>query len=112
VLAELSRPRDGLREARSAATVLHRIGATREASRADALAARLLRNIKPRTSTLTSRECEVLRLVADGRGDKAIAEALVLSEHTVHRHVSNILTKLGCASRSAAVAEALRKGLI
>jgi DNA-binding NarL/FixJ family response regulator len=54
----------------------------------------------------------VLRLVADGHSDRAVAMHLVLSEHTVHRHVANILTKLDCASRSAAVAEALRRGLI
>jgi DNA-binding CsgD family transcriptional regulator len=39
----------------------------------------------------------------------AIATQLILSEHTVHRYMANILTKLGCTSRSAAVAEALRK---
>jgi DNA-binding NarL/FixJ family response regulator len=53
-----------------------------------------------------------LCLIAEGNADPAIARALVLSEHTVHRHVANILTKLGCSSRSAAVAEAVRKHLI
>ena len=61
---------------------------------------------------LTPRECEVLRLVAKGMSDRAIAEQLVLSEHTVHRHVANILAKLGCTSRSAAVADALTNQLI
>jgi DNA-binding NarL/FixJ family response regulator len=50
--------------------------------------------------------------VAGGKSDRTIAGELVLSEHTVHRHVANILTKLGCATRSAAVAEALRQRLI
>lgn len=46
---------------------------------------------------LTARELDVLRLVAQGLGDKEIASALMLSEHTVHRHVANILTKLEMA---------------
>jgi LuxR family transcriptional regulator, maltose regulon positive regulatory protein len=61
-----------------------------------------LRNHAP----LTRREREVLALVADGRTNAQIAAALVLSEHTVHRHVANILAKLGSASRAAAVARA------
>jgi DNA-binding CsgD family transcriptional regulator len=51
---------------------------------------------------LTSRELEVLRLIAQGRSNREIAAQLVISEHTVARHVSNILRKLGVASRSAA----------
>ena len=61
---------------------------------------------------LTKREIEVLRLVADGKGDAEIAEELVLSSHTVHRHVANIRTKLGQPSRAAAVAYAARQGLL
>ena len=61
---------------------------------------------------LTPRELEVLRLVADGLGDRAIAERLTLSEHTVHRHVANIHAKLRCSSRAAAVALAHRLGLL
>jgi DNA-binding CsgD family transcriptional regulator/tetratricopeptide (TPR) repeat protein len=57
---------------------------------------------------LTKRELEVIRLVARGMSNQEIAEALVLSEHTVHRHVANVLGKLGVSSRSAAVAEAAR----
>jgi DNA-binding NarL/FixJ family response regulator len=53
-----------------------------------------------------------LGLVAKGMSDRAIAEQLVLSEHTVHRHVANILAKLGCRTRSAAVADALGKQLL
>jgi DNA-binding NarL/FixJ family response regulator len=53
---------------------------------------------------LTARELEVLRLVAAGRTNKAIADELVLSERTVDRHVSNILSKLRVASRAAATA--------
>jgi ATP/maltotriose-dependent transcriptional regulator MalT len=61
---------------------------------------------------LTARELEVLRLVADGRTNKAIAAELVLSERTVDRHVSNILTKLGVASRAAATAFAYEHRLL
>jgi pimeloyl-ACP methyl ester carboxylesterase/DNA-binding CsgD family transcriptional regulator len=61
---------------------------------------------------LTARECEILRLVAEGLTDDAIAERLVLSPHTVHRHVSNIRLKLGAPSRAAAAAVATRQGLI
>ena len=54
----------------------------------------------------------LLALVADGLSDRKMAEALTVSEHTVHRHVSNILTKLGCSSRAAAVAQGVALGQI
>jgi DNA-binding NarL/FixJ family response regulator len=60
----------------------------------------------PETHGLTPRELEVLRLLATGRTNHAIAEDLVLAEKTVHRHVSNIFTKLGVSSRAAATAYA------
>jgi pimeloyl-ACP methyl ester carboxylesterase/DNA-binding CsgD family transcriptional regulator len=53
---------------------------------------------------LSARELEVLRLVAEGWTDAQVAERLILSRHTVHRHVSNIRTKLGVPSRAAAAA--------
>ena len=61
---------------------------------------------------LSVRELEVLRLIAEGLSDTEIAERLVLSRHTVHRHVANIRTKLGLASRAAAAAHAARLGLL
>jgi pimeloyl-ACP methyl ester carboxylesterase/DNA-binding CsgD family transcriptional regulator len=61
---------------------------------------------------LSAREREVLALVANGLNDREIAQQLVLSRHTVHRHVANIRHKLGRGSRSAAVAEAARLGLL
>lgn len=61
---------------------------------------------------LSDREREVLRLVAEGLSDADIAERLVLSPHTVHRHVANIRRKLGLRSRSAAAAVAARAGLV
>jgi DNA-binding CsgD family transcriptional regulator len=61
---------------------------------------------------LSPREREVLGLVAQGRTNGEIADALVLSEHTVHRHVANILAKLGASSRAAAVAAAAEQQLL
>jgi DNA-binding CsgD family transcriptional regulator len=61
---------------------------------------------------LTDREIEVLRLVAQGLGDKEIADRLNLSGHTVHRHISNIRTKLGLPSRAAAVAWAAQNRVL
>jgi DNA-binding CsgD family transcriptional regulator len=61
---------------------------------------------------LTPRELEVLRLVAAGETNKAIAATLVLSERTVDRHVSNIFAKLGLSSRTAAAAYAYRHELV
>ena len=63
-------------------------------------------------SELTPRELEILRLIAQGCSDAEIAERLVLSQHTVHRHVANVRTKLRLPSRSAAVAYAARAGLL
>lgn len=61
---------------------------------------------------LTPRQQEVLTLVAEGMVDREIAETLGISEHTVHRHLSDILARLGVSSRAAAVAKALRGGLL
>ncbi|WP_127127923.1 LuxR family transcriptional regulator [Georgenia sp. SYP-B2076] len=61
---------------------------------------------------LTAREVEVLRLVATGRTNRAIAADLVLSEKTVARHLSNIFTKLDLASRAAATAYAYEHHLV
>jgi ATP/maltotriose-dependent transcriptional regulator MalT len=61
---------------------------------------------------LTEREVDVLRLIADGRPDREIAETLFISPRTVNTHVANILNKLGVSSRSAATAYAVRHGLI
>jgi DNA-binding CsgD family transcriptional regulator len=113
-LAALGRGPDAIAEARAAATALRELGAAREAERADQVTQALDGKRLPSAddSPLTKREREVLGLVAAGSSDKAIAEELVVSEHTVHRHVANILAKLGCRSRSAAVAEAMRRELI
>jgi pimeloyl-ACP methyl ester carboxylesterase/DNA-binding CsgD family transcriptional regulator len=62
--------------------------------------------------SLSHREREVLALVAEGLSDPEIAERLLVSPHTVHRHVANIRTKLGQPSRAAAAATGARLGLI
>ncbi|GAA2508845.1 response regulator [Streptomyces gobitricini] len=64
-----------------------------------------------RGGTLTEREREVLGLIADGRSNREIARALVLSEKTVKTHVSNILMKLDLADRTQAALWAVRHGL-
>jgi DNA-binding CsgD family transcriptional regulator len=61
---------------------------------------------------LTARELQVLRLVAAGETNKAIAAELFVSERTVDRHMSNIYAKLGVSSRAAATAHAYQRGLI
>ena len=63
-------------------------------------------------SVLTARELDVLKLVAQGSSNADIARRLFLSEHTVHRHLANILRKLGLSSRAAAAAWGVRTGLV
>ena len=61
---------------------------------------------------LTPREMEVLRLIAKGMSEREVADKLFISHHTAHRHLSNIRLKLNAATQAAAVAHALRIGLI
>lgn len=63
-------------------------------------------------TALTPRELDVLKLVAQGLSNPDIAQRLVLSEHTVHRHLANIRRKLGLSSRAAAAAWGVRAGLV
>jgi pimeloyl-ACP methyl ester carboxylesterase/DNA-binding CsgD family transcriptional regulator len=67
---------------------------------------------EPPVVILSPREREVLSLVAEGMTERKIAERLVVSPHTVHRHMANIRAKLGRGSGASAVAEATRLGLI
>ena len=61
---------------------------------------------------LTAREAEVLRHLAAGLTNKAIARALSISEHTAKSHVGAVLAKLGARSRTEAVTAAARRGLL
>ena len=93
----------------AARTVLHRLGAAPDLERLDRMATT---GAPAGTGRLTGRELEVLRLVAAGETNHAIATTLHLAEKTVHRHVSNIYTKLGVSSRAAATAYAYRHHLV
>ncbi len=77
-------------------------------------AARLMREVRVPDSpeTLTERETEVLRLLAQGQSNKEIASTLTIGEKTVKTHVSNILSKLGVQSRTQAALYAVRIGLV
>lgn len=66
----------------------------------------------PLVETLTPRERDVLELVADGLGNREVAQALAISEHTVKFHLASIFGKLGASSRTEAVQRGLRLGLI
>jgi DNA-binding NarL/FixJ family response regulator len=68
--------------------------------------------VDARVSVLTPRELDVLEPVARGLSNADVARRLVLSEHTVHRHLANMLGKLGLSSRAAAAAWGLRTGLV
>jgi DNA-binding CsgD family transcriptional regulator len=74
--------------------------------------ARLSPDPPSRPSGLTEREVEVLRLVAQGCTNREIADALVLSEHTVRRHLQNVFGRLGVSSRAAAATFAVQHDLI
>lgn len=108
-LMSLGEHRRAEAEARRAADAFAGLGA--------AHAERIAREAVPKPGAssariLTRRETEVLALVGEGLSDRAIAERLTISEHTVHRHISNILTKLDVSSRAAATAHAARLGLL
>ena len=83
------------------------------------MAARVIKELQGRRedalnpfTELSERELEVLRLIAAGRTNREIAAALVISEHTVARHVQNILAKLRLPSRTAATAFAFEHDLV
>jgi ATP/maltotriose-dependent transcriptional regulator MalT len=99
-LAALGREQAAVGEREAGTAALAKLGARVPAAERGALA------------ELTPRELEILRLVAQGLNDAEIAQRLVLSQHTVHRHVANVRTKLRLPSRTAAVAYAARAGLL
>jgi ATP/maltotriose-dependent transcriptional regulator MalT len=96
-------------EISAARAVFERLGATPELARLDSFGNRAT---SAHRHGLTSRELQVLRLIAAGKTNKAIATELFLSERTIDRHVSNILTKLNVPSRAAATAYAYAHKLL
>ena len=100
-------------EARMALTAFERLGATRDADAASGLLRQLGaagRAFPRRSGELTTRETEVLALVAEGLSNAQIAERLVISRRTAEHHVASILSKLGLRSRAEAAAFAVREG--
>ena len=93
----------------AARAVFAQLGAAPDLARVEAL---VRSGAAPRAHGLTARELQVLRLLATGTTNHAIANELVLSEKTVHRHVSNIFTKLGVSSRAATTAYAYQHRLL
>jgi DNA-binding NarL/FixJ family response regulator len=89
--------------------VLAELGAEPDVARVDLL---LRKETDPATHGLTQRELEVLRLLATGKTNRAIAADLVLAEKTIDRHVTNIFAKLRVSSRSAATAYAYEHRLL
>lgn len=92
-------------EREAARSIFERLGAKPDLARLEA-------PVTADTHGLSRRELEVLRLVAAGQSNRAIAAALVISEHTVARHVQNILAKLRLPSRAAATAFAFEHDLV
>jgi DNA-binding CsgD family transcriptional regulator len=96
-------------ELEAAREIFAELGAAPDTARVDSLS---VSEARTGTHGLTARELQVLRLVATGETNKAIAAELVLSERTVDRHVSNILAKVGASSRAAATAYAYEHQLV
>jgi len=105
----LGDPETSAMELDGARKVFEQLGAKPDIERLDDL---IRRPYGQRPGGLTSREVEVLRLVATGKTNRAIARELGLSEKTVARHVHNSLTKIGAPSRAAATAYAYENRLI
>jgi DNA-binding CsgD family transcriptional regulator len=105
----LGDPETSAMELDGARKVFEQLGAKPDIERLDVL---LRRTYGQTPAGLTAREVEVLRLVASGKTNRAIARELGLSEKTVARHVHNSLTKIGAPSRAAATAYAYQNNLI
>jgi DNA-binding NarL/FixJ family response regulator len=111
-LAAAGRDDRAAAQAAAALEVLEQMGAAPDTERARTLLASTEPQGDRKESPLTPRQREVLSLVAEGLTDREIGERLFISEFTVHRHVSDILTRLGASSRTGAVARTLREGLL
>jgi LuxR family maltose regulon positive regulatory protein len=118
-LSSLGRHDRARREIEAALAGFQELGADGEGARAEAMLGKLRRTgptlpteaVDSPLGELSDRELEVLSLVAEGLTNHDIAQRLVLSEHTVNRHVANILRKLSVPSRAAAASLAGRHGL-
>lgn len=105
-------------EARAALAVFKGLGAIPDAEATTTVLRKIEAKTREQTgktsnpADLSQRELEVLRLAAQGLSDKEIAARLVLSRHTIHRHIHSILTKLDLPSRAAAAAYAARHDLL
>ena len=77
-----------------------------------AIASRILRQVNQPEEMLTEREREVLGLLAQGKSNKEIAAALVITERTVKFHVSSLMSKLGANNRTEVVTMAVQRGLV
>ena len=93
-------------------TAAVRAAAAGESALAPVIASRLLDRLRAPRVSLSSREIEVLELVAAGRSNNEVAEQLFVSETTVKSHLAHIFSKLDVSSRTAAVSEARRKGIL
>lgn len=117
-LAKIGERDRARREAAEATQALRQLGAAGAAESGDALVAELeapeqvAPTPAPASGPLTPRQLEILRLVAQGASNAEIARRLALSEHTVKRHVANLLTRLGLKTRAAAAAHAAKLGLL
>ena len=89
-----------------------RAAAAGEAVLSPAVANRLMRQVRTPRETLSDREVEVLRLVADGASNRETAKRLHISEATVKTHLVHIYGKLGVKDRAAAVAVGFRQGVL
>jgi ATP/maltotriose-dependent transcriptional regulator MalT len=106
--AALGDPDTAAMELEAARHTFEKLGATPELTRLAALA-----NDRENQDVygLTTRELQILRVLATGKSNREIAAALVISDHTVRRHLQNIFVKLGVSSRAAATAFAYRHDL-
>lgn len=89
-----------------------RTAATGETVLAPSVATRLVSRVRSPGRTLTPRETEILQMVADGQSNQAIARRLFITEATVKSHLVQVFAKLGVDNRTAAAAEARRRGTI
>lgn len=106
--AALGDPDTAAMELEAAADTFARLGAAPELARVESLTRG--REHRDRHG-LTKRELQILRVLATGKSNREIAAALVISDHTVRRHIQNIFAKLGVSSRAAATAFAFRHNL-